>query len=1191
MNLLELNKQLNICNFISDQSQVDITVDDLDAFLKKLILLKPEKFESITKTNNHLEIFAEKAASGAEYIAFFEGNNLIKLIFTYRLKTSFHDQEPIPVLYDISLKNKYEVNVYRFDDSGDIILIKFDKVELQDKDAFEFRNFVDTSIEIRLKLNRFQTHELYQIYNHNNDALFDFSNIATIKNPVIKLCTYLQLLYESKISDHMQKTLRKKCHDLISHINSSKILMKQALEVLTCNPLFISHGLQYRNDCFSDINALDDICFIQKILLAEIRWDEVCCLKNYNNKDISIMMFQTKEKNLEGAQACFYSIIFLKSGESLTSGVQKGFNYLNNLKIDFSLRSEHIIEIVHARKHDYINPEKYTANLLETVFGDRLNVKKIIFSFNSKNGYKYYTFNYINKKFFEDIRIRNIPLGIAKLLELSHLNQFDLRPDFDHSKPYTYLFYATGKSANVKFDHRLVAISLVFATQLTSTAPCSLKELNFEKVFEHTLQEMANSLACLEKNKRPLMIKIFFHVLPIIDCPVDQFEEAIAQLIQNQLVQLKKLHFQKIIVKVRLKNLSKKEGYEFHLIEAQDFLTHENSFRVFSLPIEAGNLRETTLLTPTEFRELQGKSKGGVWAYDIPDVISQATEKFLEEELHIPNPTSTPFTFQELDLDPSTIHINSKTGLIDYNKGDLIPVSRPIGLNQAGIVVGLQSNDLHIGFPLERILLIGDITYSQGTICARECARINAAIRYAAKKQIPIDWFTASHGVEIHLDRGVESLDASASTAREIIHYCQGKGVQINLVVDETNVGAQSYWNALAAIADETSGILIMTPRGSMALTGPKALASALSTTVNSQEIVEFAQKLYPHGLQSLAGYEYIHGPNSDAIAYAKDLKEACLILIRHHFYTYKDAHEKLVSKRKWGAKNRHAEDLPNAEISAQLDKFLKGSIVDRNALLEALRDKNSPAPFKLWSDAKGIQRQTRENGDCLQEPSTIVQEMLIGSNPVMVVCPPNGPLTPADSSLISRAIRKAHKRLPVVIIGSLSGFSADPLSMLNRQLVAGASIAEAIVKHQGLILIVILGTLIGGTFVVLSKQLNPSLKILALERSRIQVIGGKAAAKVIFNRRISRDAAEDPRVLKAITALEISPENEATKNGLEISYRKAHLEAISELEDKKAAKFDAIHTVQRALQMGAIDEVIPLSKWKTKIVEYLNQE
>jgi hypothetical protein len=608
--------------------------------------------------------------------------------------------------------------------------------------------------------------------------------------------------------------------------------------------------------------------------------------------------------------------------------------------------------------------------------------------------------------------------------------------------------------------------------------------------------------------------------------------------------------------------------------------------------------------------EKKAKERGFIWAYRIPQLIDKVVTKFLPK-YHPKKHSQYKGKFIELDLDPSTVHFNAVTGLPDCNYGELIPAvdeyghPRVMGQNKSGIVIGLKIDDLNIGKPVKRLLIIGDLTCeSKGTISAHECVRLNAALHYATLEGIPIDWFPASFGVEISQVNGIENLDASASTAREIIkcaHMYREK-VTINIVVNLVNIGAQSYWNALASILMDTKGVLIMTETGSMALTGHKAWLMALKSLTHSLDIESAANETYPEGLKNLGGYSNIYGPNSEAMAYTPNLEAACELLIRHHYFSYMASDEKLVSLR--GRKDENQIDSPIALeiLRREILNIQKGKLANREAILEALRDPDSPPSLKWWLDAKGIKVQRISTRGCMgQEPHTIVQEMMIGSQPTMVIFPPSGSLTPADSGIIAHAIYKASGQLPVLIIVNLTGFNCDPLSMENQQLSLGASICQAIVEHQGPITVVNLGYLIGGTFVVFSKQLNPLLKLIAVEGAHIQVVGGKVAAKVVFHHRILQQAKKDPRLDNLFDHVDhslpgrtfeesqhriLANRDEEKHSDYEIKLRKI----MEELESEENVSYDALHNEQRALKVGAIDAIVSYDDLKKGIVQVQEQ-
>jgi hypothetical protein len=107
---------------------------------------------------------------------------------------------------------------------------------------------------------------------------------------------------------------------------------------------------------------------------------------------------------------------------------------------------------------------------------------------------------------------------------------------------------------------------------------------------------------------------------------------------------------------------------------------------------------------------------------------------------------------------------------------------------------------------------------------------------------------------------------------RRIITFTQADGV-IHIIVHGVNVGAQSYFDALATMLEHTRGVLIMTPGASMVLTGRAALDASGSVSGEDET--------------AIGGFERIMGPNGQAQYYAHNLVEAYAILYQHYRYTY----------------------------------------------------------------------------------------------------------------------------------------------------------------------------------------------------------------------------------------------------------------------------------------------------------------
>ena len=229
--------------------------------------------------------------------------------------------------------------------------------------------------------------------------------------------------------------------------------------------------------------------------------------------------------------------------------------------------------------------------------------------------------------------------------------------------------------------------------------------------------------------------------------------------------------------------------------------------------------------------------------------------------------------------------------------------------------------------------------------------------------------------------------------------------------------------------------------------------------------------------------------------------------------------------------------------LSEIYQEMQKGRLNDLQGLVPILQDPDCFDGIYLWKDQKNLHAVQKGRLHIHQDPHTIIKEMSIGGHSVMLILPCIGPLTRSDADLIAKALNKANGHIPVIIMGSLTGYHSDPGSMNEGQLISGASIIEAIVHFQGLLVIVNLYHMIGGICVTFSKKLNPHLIAIGIEGAKYEVVGGKIAQKIILK---------------------------------------------NELNPTLAADFDAYHDAQRALRVGSIDYVIPITSLKSKILDLL---
>ena len=123
------------------------------------------------------------------------------------------------------------------------------------------------------------------------------------------------------------------------------------------------------------------------------------------------------------------------------------------------------------------------------------------------------------------------------------------------------------------------------------------------------------------------------------------------------------------------------------------------------------------------------------------------------------------------------------------------------------------------------------------------------------------------------MDSGVENMDWIARVLRRLIEFTQAGG-EVNLLINGINVGAQPYWNAEATMLMHTRGILVMTPKAAMVLTGKRALWT-------------YSGGISAEDNQGIGGYDRIMGINGQAQYWARDIDEACHILFRHYDHTY----------------------------------------------------------------------------------------------------------------------------------------------------------------------------------------------------------------------------------------------------------------------------------------------------------------
>lgn len=532
-------------------------------------------------------------------------------------------------------------------------------------------------------------------------------------------------------------------------------------------------------------------------------------------------------------------------------------------------------------------------------------------------------------------------------------------------------------------------------------------------------------------------------------------------------------------------------------------------------------------------------------------------------------------------------------GFVEYDLDDtgaLAPVSRPPGLNKAGILAAVVTTPTALHPEgVTRVVLCGDPTRALGAVSEPECSRIIAAIDLAERMQVPLEWFALSAGARISMDSGTENMDWVAAGLKRIIEFTQAGG-EINVVVAGINVGAQPYWNAEATMLMHTKGILVMTPDSAMVLTGKQSL--------------DFSGGVSAEDNFGIGGYDRVMGPNGQAQYWAPDLAGAFGVLMAHYDHTYVVPGES--RPRRAETTDPSDRDIsPYPHVSDESDFTTVGEIFgaatnpdrkkafDIRTVMRALADQDHPT-LERWAGMADAD-------------TAVVQDAHLGGYPVCLLGiesrpvprrgfpPTDGPdvytagtLFPRSSKKAARAINAASGNRPLVVLANLSGFDGSPDSMRNLQLEYGAEIGRAIVNFDGPIVFCVISRYHGGAFVVFSKALNPNMTVLALEGSFASVIGGAPAAAVVFAGEVEKRTSADTRVREVEGR--IADAKGPDRGRLVVELAELRTAVRSEKIGEVAAEFDGVHDIHRAVRVGSVDEVVSVARLRPRVIEAIRQ-
>jgi acetyl/propionyl-CoA carboxylase alpha subunit/acetyl-CoA carboxylase carboxyltransferase component len=740
----------------------------------------------------------------------------------------------------------------------------------------------------------------------------------------------------------------------------------------------------------------------------------------------------------------------------------------------------------------------------------------------------------------------------AERLELWRLERFTTQQL--RSADDVHVFHAVARD-NPKDERLFVFVEVRDMTPVRDEHGGVAEIPGLEHLFLEAMAEIRDFQARRQPRQRLQWNRVILHVRPVVDLPPEEIHRLARRLAPAG------------------QNLGM-DGVEAHITwrNPASGVTEEKVIHVadrsgtgLEVRIEGPSNEPFGTLTPYDQKVVRLRRLGVAYPYEIIRMMtSQGMTEF------------PPGRFEEHDLDET---------------GQLVPVDRPPGENQANVVLGVITNYTD-KYPegMTRVICLGDGSKGMGSLAEPECRRVNAGLDLAASMGVPFEWFAVSSGAKISMDVGTEGLDWVARTLRKLVTHTQA-GHEVNIIVPGVNVGGQSYWNAEATMLMHTRGILIMTPQAAMVLTGKKALdySGGVSAETNL----------------GIGGGERIMGPNGQAQYLARDVGHACQILLRYYDHSY------VLPGERWPRRaptkdpvERDPCDAPHPQVDAK----------DFTKIGEIFSDETNPGRKRPF-DIRAVMRATLdqdheplERWQMMRKAETaVVWDAHLGGIPVSMVgmeskpvprlgfVPGDGPdtwtggtLFPGASKKVARAINAASGNRPVVVLANLSGFDGSPESLREWQLEFGAEIGRAVVNFQGPLVFCAISRYHGGAYVVFSCTLNENMRVSALEGSYASVIGGAPAAAVVFPREVRARVLADPRVQAAQKAL-----REAKDDVAQARARAEHdrvMEIVhAEKQGEVAENFDHVHSVQRAKDVGSIHEIISpadLRKWLVQSVE-----
>ena len=184
------------------------------------------------------------------------------------------------------------------------------------------------------------------------------------------------------------------------------------------------------------------------------------------------------------------------------------------------------------------------------------------------------------------------------------------------------------------------------------------------------------------------------------------------------------------------------------------------------------------------------------------------------------------------------------------------------------------------------------------------------------------------------------------------------------------------------------------------------------------------------------------------------------------------------------------------------------------------------------------------------------------------------GTLFPSSSKKAARAINAASNNRPVVVLANLSGFDGSPESLRKLQLEYGAEIGRAVVNFKGPMVFCVISRYHGGAYVVFSHALNETIR--GRRAGRNLCVGNRRCSgggRGLLPVKWKPGPARMSGVSSDLRRWPGRRSGERTAcSPVERTFKLVHSEKLGEV----AGRVRSLHSVHRALEVGALHDILP---------------